>query len=212
VEIILEPLVELLGGLLLVAVAYTVGSVIFLLVRAVRLSLRSLDPQPEVVDPRGQRWVVRVGLAPPPLRYRISAWFFRMRPDDRVRRVDRRDVAADGVDRNEIAHPSGLVERFDEAAGLAVWAILAVTMVAVVVFVFEVLLVAVVAAVAFAVRTLRSRWQCEVVAPDGHHFHVPAGSLLQARDERERVRSEIAAGVYRIHGCEYSCQPRDGRS
>lgn len=198
VEIVVELLGELVVGIVLVAVAYAMGSVVFLLVRAARLLLGRLNPPPDVMDPTGRRWVVRVGLAPAPLRYRMSGWFFRMRPADQAQRSSGGDLGPDMVDRNEIAHPSGLLERFDEAAGLVVWAVLAVTLMAVVVLAFEVAVVAAVAAIAMALRTVTGTWQCELITPDGRRFHIPAGSLAKARRQRERLRSEITAGSFRI--------------
>jgi hypothetical protein len=190
-----EILVELLGSVLLLVVAFAVGSVVFLLVRLARLTLRGLVPPPDVVDPHGRRWAVRIALAPEPLRLRLSRWLFRRRPKDRSAAGDAHDQGSAAVHKDEIVHPSGLVERFDEAAGLVVWVILAATLVAMVVLVLEVLLVVVLAALVFVVRTLSGHWQCEVVTPYGAHFHVPSGSLLQARDDRERLRDEIAAGL-----------------
>ncbi len=197
-EILVELVGELLVGLGLVGLAYAVGSVVFLLVRSARLLLGRLDPAPDVVDPAGRRWVVRVGLAPAPLRYRMSRWMFRMRPGDRTRRAAGGDLSPDMVDRKEIAHPSGLVEQFDEAAGLVVWAVLAVTLVAIVLLALEIVLVAVLAVVVLVARTITSQWQCELVDPAGQRFHVPAGSVARARAQRDRLRQEIAAGVYPV--------------
>jgi hypothetical protein len=196
-EIVLEPVGEILAGLVAIAFAYSVGSVVFLLVRAARRSLRGLNPSTDVVDPVGRRWDVRVGLAPHPLRYRLSQWYFRMRPQDQERRI-RTAGHADAVHRDEVAHPSGLLERFDEATTLMVWLLLGLTLVAAVVLLLEVVLVGLVAAVVFLLRTFSGQWQCEVVTPQGEHFHVPAGSLFQARDEGASLRQEIAEGVYRI--------------
>lgn len=75
-EVILEPVFHVLVVLVLMAVAYTVGTMAFLLVRAARVSLARLDGAADVVDPEGRIWSVRVALAPPPLRYRLSSWLF----------------------------------------------------------------------------------------------------------------------------------------
>ena len=159
-----EIVAELVVGIGLVGVAYAVGSIVYLQYRVARRSLRHLAGTEPVVDPQGGHWTVRVALAPPPLRLTMSRWYFGMRTSDQQERT-RAGVAADGVTKKEVAHPSQLVERFDEMAGIVVWAVLLATLVAVAVLLLEVLVVAVVATAVFAFRALRGRWQCEVVPP-----------------------------------------------
>jgi hypothetical protein len=107
----------------------------------------------------------------------------------------RAGVAADGVSKEEVAHPTQLVERFDEMAGFVVWAVLLATLLALAVLLLEIVLVAVVASLVFSVRALRGRWQCEVVGPGGRRWHVPAGSLSDARRHRDEMRDQLAAGL-----------------
>ncbi|HMG44733.1 MAG TPA: hypothetical protein VK611_25590, partial [Acidimicrobiales bacterium] len=160
-EVVVEIVAELVVGIGLVGVAYAVGSIVYLQYRVARRSLRHLAGTEPVVDPQGGHWTVRVALAPPPLRLTMSRWYFGMRTSDQQERT-RAGVAADGVTKKEVAHPSQLVERFDEMAGIVVWAVLLATLVAVAVLLLEVLVVAVVATAVFAFRALRGRWQCEV--------------------------------------------------
>jgi hypothetical protein len=194
VEVLVEILGELAFGLAGLGIAYAVGSVVYLQFRAARRSLRHLEGAEPVVDPQGGRWTVRVALAPPPLRLAVSRWYFGMRPPDQEERA-RAGVAPDGVAKDEVAHPSRLVERFDELAGVVVWVVLLATLAAVAVLLLEVVLVAVVAAVVFAFRSVRGRWQCEVVGPGGRRWHVPAGSLADARSTRDDLRAQLAAGL-----------------
>ncbi|HEY8545991.1 MAG TPA: hypothetical protein VIL36_13125 [Acidimicrobiales bacterium] len=193
-EVLIEVAAEVLFGFGMVAVAYAVGSIVYLQVRAARRGLRHLGGAEPVVDPQGGAWTVGVALAPPPLRLALSRRWFRMRPSDQAARA-RAGVAPDGVTKEEAAHPSHLVERFEELSGVVVWVVLLVTLVAVVVLLLEVLLVAVVAALVLVVRTLLGRWQCEVVGPDGRRWHVPAGSLGDARTVRDELRAQLAAGI-----------------
>ena len=198
-EVLFEIAAELLFGVVMVAIAYAVGSVVHLQFRAARRSLRHLADADPAVDPKGGRWTVRVALAPPPLRFAASRWYFGMRRSAQDERV-RAGVAPDGVGRDEAAHPSELVERFDEMAGVVVWALLLATLLAVAVLLLEVLLVAVVAAMVFAFRTLRGSWQCEVVAPGGLRWHVPAGTLADARARRDEIRAQVEAGLLPFAG------------
>ena len=193
-EVLVEILAEVVFSFAMVGVAYAVGSIVYLQYRAARRSLRHLAGGEPVVDPQGGHWTVRVALAPPPLRLAVSRWYFGMRTSDQQERT-RSGVAADGVSKAEAAHPSQLVERFDEMAGVVVWVVLLATLVAVAVLVLEVLLVAVVAAAVFLFRAVRGRWQCEVVAPGGRRWHVPAGSLPDARSVRDDLRAQLAAGL-----------------
>ena len=193
-EVLVEIVAELVVGIGLVVVAYAVGSIVYLQYRAARRSLRHLAGTEPVVDPQGGHWTVRVALAPPPLHLAMSRWYFGMRTSDQQERT-RAGVAADGVTKKEVAHPSQLVERFDEIAGIVVWAVLLATLVAVAVLLLEVLVVAVVATAVFAFRAVRGRWQCEVVAPGGRRWHVPAGSLSDARSLRDDIRAQLIAGL-----------------
>jgi hypothetical protein len=193
-EILIELVAELVVGIGLVGVAYAVGSIVYLQYRAARRSLRHLAGTEPVVDPQGGHWTVRVALAPPPLRLAVSRWYFGMRTADQQERR-RAGVAADGVSKEEVAHPTQLVERFDEMAGFVVWAVLLATLLALAVLLLEIVLVAVVASLVFSVRALRGRWQCEVVGPGGRRWHVPAGSLSDARRHRDEMRDQLAAGL-----------------
>lgn len=192
-EILFEIVVELGGGFVLVGIGYAGGTLVFLLVRTARLALRHLQAASMAVDPAGGHWSVRVALAPPPIRYALSRRFFGMRPSDQSRRI-RQGHGADSVQRDELAHPSGLVEQFDEASGLFVWSLLALTVVAFAVLFLELVVVAVVAGVVFVFCSLRGSWQCEVVGPDDMPWHVPAGRLADARAERDRIRESISSG------------------
>lgn len=193
-EVLIEIVAEVAFGIGMVGVAYAVGSIVYLQYRAARRSIRHLGGAEPVVDPQGGHWTVRVALAPPPLRLAVSRWYFGMRTSDQQARA-RAGVAPDGVAKDEAAHPSQLVERFDEMAGIVVWALLLGTLVGVAVLLLEVLLVAVVAGLVFVFRAVRGRWQCEVVAPGGRRWHVPAGSLADARTVREELRAQLAAGL-----------------
>jgi hypothetical protein len=199
VEILIEVVGELVLGVVSVAIGFAVGSVIFLLVRAGRRSLRRLEPPAPVVDPEGRMWTVRVGLAPVPLRYQFSKQFFRMRPVDQARRT-KAGEAIDSVKRGEVAHPSTLVERFDELSGFVAWVILAATLLAVAVLLLELLVVLLIAVPVFAFRIVWGRWQCEIIDPDGGHFHVPAGSLSEARSRCSDLREQIRRGIYMTQG------------
>jgi len=199
VEIIFEIVAELVAGLVLVGIGYAGGTIVFLVFRTARLALRHLQASSTAVDPAGGHWSVRVALAPPPVRYALSRRFFGMRTSDQFRRA-RQGRGVDSIQADELAHPSGLVERFDEASGLVVWAILAVTVVAFAVLFLEAAVVAVVAAVVFVFRSLRGSWQCEVVGPNGMPWHVPAGRLAEARAERDRIRESISSGLWGERG------------
>ena len=167
-KVVVDVLAELIGGLLRLAVAYTLGSVAFLLFRAARRSLSDLADPTTVADAHGRSWTVRVALAPTPLRY---------------------------VQRDQPAHASQPVERLVEASGAVAWSVLAAVLLAFTILMLEVLLVAVVAVLVFASWLLRGSWQCELVAPDGRTWHLPVGTLPAAGTEREQIRAQIEGGA-----------------
>lgn len=166
--LVVEVVAELIGGLVRLGVAYALGSVVYLLVRAARRRRHDQADPATVVDTHGRSWAVRVALAPTPLRY---------------------------VQRDEPAHPSQPVERLEETSQVAAWSVLAVGLVVVTILVLEVLLVAVVAVLVFASWLLRGSWQCELVAPDGRSWHIPVGTLPAAVAEREQIRAQIERGA-----------------
>jgi len=168
VTLVVEVLAELIGGLLRLVVAYALGSVAYLLVRAARRSRRDLADPTTVVDSHGRSWAVRVALAPTPLRY---------------------------VQREDPAHPSHPVERFEEASRGAAWSVVVVGLATFTFLALEVVPVALVAALVFASWLLRGSWQCELIAPDGRSWHIPVGTLPAAGAERELIRAQIERGT-----------------
>jgi hypothetical protein len=189
-----EIVAELFGGIVSILLGVVLGSIVFVIVRAVRRALAHDSRRREVTAPDGEVWTVRVALAPPPLRLALSERAFGMRSEDRR---DRRRAghADDAVTRDSMFHPSGLVERTDEAAGLVAPVLLVVVVLAVALLAVEVVLLVLVALVAFLVRAARRSWQCEVVDPLGSHFHVTSRSLGEARTARDHLAEQIAAGI-----------------
>jgi hypothetical protein len=193
-----EIFVELLGGLASIAVGFAVGSIVYVLVRLGRRTLAGLDGRTEAIDGRGERWEVRVALAPTPVRFHVSRAMFSMHRKDRRAR-ELADQPSTGVGREEVLHPVGLVDKLDELSGFVVWFLLAFVLVSFAVLLVEAVIVAALAAIVFAIRTAWSRWECEVTAPDGRSARVRAGSLRDARQHRnvlvERIESSLSPSL-----------------
>jgi Flp pilus assembly protein TadB len=189
-----EILGELLAGVVSAVVGFAVGSIVYVLVRLGRRAFAGLDGRTEAVDRRGERWEVRVALAPTPLRFHVSRAMFSMHREDRRRR-ELADGPSSGVGRDELMHPVGLVGKLEELSGLVVWFLLAFVLVAFVVLLVEAVLVALLAAIVFVVRTAWGRWECEVTAPDGRTARVRAGSLRDAREHRALLVNRIESSL-----------------
>ncbi len=175
-----DVLFEFLVGLLLIAIGFALGSVVFVVVRGARWALLRAERGTTVIDPSGRKWLVRIPFAPSSMRFWTARWLFRMRHIDQQRRT-RRGAAPDEVVSWEYAHPAHLVDETEEAAGCVAIGMLIFFAVALVVLLVEAILLALVAIGAAAVRLSWGRWKCEVVAPDGGSTVVNAGSLGDAR-------------------------------
>ncbi|MGD9793722.1 MAG: hypothetical protein AB7V43_09600, partial [Acidimicrobiia bacterium] len=143
-----------------------------------------------VADRSGARWLVRISLAPYPLKFWTSKRLLAMRLDDRRRR-EMSGVDAAGVSREEIAHPRKLVDATDEAASFVAIAVLLFTLVALAVVALEAILALLVALVVATIRFICGRWQCEIIGPHGLRRSVGVPSLREARRRRADIAAEI---------------------
>jgi hypothetical protein len=189
-----EILGQIVAVVVSVAIGFTVGSIVYVLVRIGRRAFAGLDGRTEAIDRSGERWEVRVALAPAPLRFHFSRAMFAMHRKDRRRR-ELADGPSAGVERDEIMHPVGLVQKLDEASGLLVWFVLAFVILAFVVLLVEAIVVLLLAAIVFLIRTAWSRWELEVTAPDGRTARVRAGSLKDARAHRKQLVADIESAL-----------------
>lgn len=144
---------ELVFGIISLLIGFAVGSLVFLLVRAGRLALLGTERSAEVTDRAGNRWLVRIPLAPYRLRFWTSKRLLAMRQQERRRR-QASGVDAAGVSSDEIAHPKKLIDVADEAASIVAVGVLLFALVALTVLVLEAVLALLVAVVVAAVRSM----------------------------------------------------------
>lgn len=185
---------ELVFGIISLLIGFAVGSLVFVLVRAGRLALVGTERSAEVTDRAGNRWLVRIPLAPYPLRFWTSKRLLAMRHQERRRR-QASGVDAAGVSTDEIAHPKKLVDVSDEAASIVAVGMLLFALVALTVLLLEAILALLAAVVVFLIRSMWGRWQCEVIGPDEHRALIPVGSLREARRRRAEVATSISSSL-----------------
>lgn len=191
-------MVELVGELVFsvasVALGFVLGSAVLVLVRGGRWMLLRAERATQATDPNGGRWTLRIALIPTQLRFWASTRLLRMRPWDRRQR-EAAGEAPDAVLRTELAHPSALVEKADEAAGLVGPVMLAFAVFAVAVLLAEVVLAVVLAVVIAAGRAAWGSWSCEIVGPDGRQRHDAFRSLSEARSHMAALADSIERGA-----------------
>lgn len=189
---------ELIGELVLsvvsVALGFVLGSAVLVLVRGGRWMLLRAERATQATDPDGGHWTLRIALVPTQLRFWASTRLLRMRPWDRRQR-EAAGEAPDAVLRTELAHPSALVEKADEAAGLVGPVMLAFAVFAVAVLLAEVVLAVVLAVVIAAGRAAWGSWSCEIVGPDGRPQHDDFRALSEARSHMTALADSIERGA-----------------
>ncbi|MFV0258292.1 MAG: hypothetical protein ACK5PP_07580 [Acidimicrobiales bacterium] len=189
-EIILEPVVHLLGTLVSVAIGVGIGTLALVLIVVARRVIAHTSRSRLVQDPAGGWWRVGVvyGLRNP-IGMRLTGMSGSARRQRRIRGVG--DAA---VEETELWHPRRILDAFDEAAGIAAPVVLAAAIGVVVVFTVELVIVAPVALAFLAYSAVRGRWQVELRAPDDSRRILVASSLSQARREAADVIQRIRDG------------------
>lgn len=189
-----ELIAEALGPIVSAFIGLAIGSLVWLLVRMGRRARARLDEPIRVVDPTREAWTVRVALTPTSVRYRASNRLLAMRPQDqRAREAAGHD--RDDVTPHEIANPSKLLDRFDEAAGLVAVPLLLFAVAAALILALEIVIVAIIAALVYLLSTLRRRWTVEVTDPVGGRQARTVTSIDEARSLRSTTQDRIAAGL-----------------
>jgi thiosulfate reductase cytochrome b subunit len=172
------------------AVGLALGAIALVTMLGLRRTLARVSRSSEVEAPGGATWSVRVvyGLSWP-----LTTRLARMTPEARRRRrrSGRLDASVAG---DEIWHPRGLLDAFDEAAGLLAPFVVAAAIGIVVLFVVEMIVVLAIGLVFLLYSQVRGRWQVEIVDPARHRSIRDSSSLADARQSAARVVAQIRAG------------------
>lgn len=195
VEIILEPLIqllaELLGGVVSVAIGVVVGTIALVLIVGARRLIAHVSRSRLVQDPAGGWWCIGVVYG---LRNPVGTRLAGMSNHARQQRRQR-GVADTAVEETELWHPRKILDAYDEAAGLAAPVVLVAAILLVVVLTIELLIVAPIALAFLAYSALRGHWQVELRTPDHRRHILDATSLTQARQTAAAVTERIRAGL-----------------
>lgn len=193
-EIILEPLlqliVELLGSVVSAAVGLALGTIALALIVGARRVIAHSSRSRFLEGPAGDTWQVGVvyGLKNP-----IGSRLTGMTGDARRRRR-RRGIADTAVEDGEHWHPRKVLDAYGDAAGCVAPFVLVAAVVVVIVVAIELLVVVPIALIFLVYSALRGRWQVELTTPDQRTLIFDASSFSEAREVSAAVAARIRAG------------------
>lgn len=190
-EIVVQLIAELVGSFVSVAVGVALGSVALVAMLGIRRAHARVSRSSDVESPDGQLWSVRVVYG---LGRKVSSRLAGMSSDARRERrsAGRSDTE---VGRDEIWHPTRLLDAFDEAAGLVAPFVVIAAVAIGVLFAIELVVAIPIGILFLLMSAIRGRWQVEVVDPAGRRSVIDCPSLVEARDEASRTAALITGGI-----------------